>query len=67
LGDHTRIQTQIAPVPMLIVHIGPASAPTPDHADLRLAAHGDADAAADAILVELRARGRLGPADGRAV
>jgi bifunctional enzyme CysN/CysC len=59
LADHTRIQTQIAPVPMFIVHVGPAEHGLPEGADLRLDPRADVDAAVDAIVAELSRRGRL--------
>jgi bifunctional enzyme CysN/CysC len=60
LADHTRIQTQIAPVPMFIVHIGPAEAGLPEHADLRFDVDVEPPVAVEAILEELERRGRLG-------
>lgn len=60
LADHTRIQTQISPVPMFIVHIGPEGEATPEGADLRFDPQVDPDEAAQAILGVLRDRGRLG-------
>jgi bifunctional enzyme CysN/CysC len=54
LGDYKAIATQISPIPILGVHLGPAAAGLPEGSDLRFDPHADPVQCADAILGRLR-------------
>jgi len=58
LGDHEAIVTQVAPFPVLLVHVGQPAAEAEAN-DLRFEPKAEPEAAADAILRELAARQRL--------
>jgi bifunctional enzyme CysN/CysC len=55
--DHRALATQIAPFPMLVVHLGDAD--IPDDVDVHLPPNPSPDKAVDKIISALRERGRL--------
>lgn len=53
LADHRKLEAQISPAPMFLVHVGPEAEGLPDDADLRLDPNGPPAQAAQSIIAAL--------------